>query len=148
MPVERRPLGVTVLSLFFAAGTILATLSAMALVWPGAWSEAMWRLKPEAPGQLAMLGLLAIPLMVGVAAACLAAAVGLWARRRWGPRIAVALVTINLLGDSLNAAVRGDWRTLIGLPIGGAMLAYLLSYQVREWFGTSNRQTLYTHHVP
>jgi hypothetical protein len=30
--------------------------------------------------------------------------------------------------------VRGDWQTLIGLPIGGAMLAYLLSRRIRDWF--------------
>ena len=30
------------------------------------------------------------------------------------------------MGDLLNAFVRNDLRTLIGLPIGGAMIAYLL----------------------
>ena len=130
----RRPLGITALSVFFAAGTIPATMSAVALAWPGAWSEAMWRLKPEAPGQFARLGPLAIPLMVVVAAACVAAAVGLWKRKLWGFRIALALVTLNLMGDLLNAGIRGDWRTLVGLPIGGAILAYLLSNPVRRWF--------------
>jgi hypothetical protein len=137
MPPARRPLGVTALSLFFAAGTIPAILSAMALAWPGAWSDAMWRLKPEAPAQFAQLGPLAIPLMIVVAAACVAAAVGLWGRRLWGHRVAVGLLVINLLGDALNALIRGDWRTLVGLPIGGAMLGYLLSYRVREWFGAT-----------
>ena len=134
MPAGRRPLGVTALSLFFAAGTIPATLSALALAWPGVGSDAMWRLKPEAPGQFARLGSVAIPLMVGVAAACIAASVGLWRRRRSGYRIAIGLLAVNLLGDALNAVLRGDWRTLIGLPVGGAMLGYLLSSRVREWF--------------
>jgi hypothetical protein len=138
MPAGRRPLGVTALSLFFSAGTIPATLTAVALAWPGAWSEAMWRLKPEAPGQFARLGVLAIPLMVVVGAACVAAAVGLWTRRTWGHRTAIGLLAVNLLGDTLNAVIRGDWRTLIGLPIGGVMLAYLLSHPVRQWFATSN----------
>jgi hypothetical protein len=43
-----------------------------------------------------------------------------------------------LLGDALNALVRADWRTLIGLPIGGAMLAYLLSKRVRNRFSTGS----------
>jgi uncharacterized membrane protein (DUF2068 family) len=81
------------------------------------------------------LGTWAIVLMVLVAAACAGTAVGLWTRQRWGHRLAVVGLSINLLGDTLNALVRGDWRTLIGLPIGGAILVYLLSYRVREWFG-------------
>lgn len=129
-----RPLGVALLSLFFAAGTIAAVVSAAALAWPGTWSEAVWRIKPEAPEQFARLGTLAIPLMLMVAVACLAAAIGLATRKRWGHRIALGLVSANLLGDSLNALLRGDWRTLVGMPIGGAMLAYLLSARVHGWF--------------
>ena len=136
---EPRPLGVTALSIFFAAGTIPATLSAVALAWPGAWADAMWRLKPEAPAQFARLGPVAIPLMVVVAMACAGAAVGLWTRRQWGHRLALGVLVVNLLGDTLNAVLRADWRTLIGLPVGGAMLAYLLSSRVREWFGATTR---------
>jgi len=131
---EERPGGVTALSIFFGFGIIPSTATALALTFPGAWSDAMWRLKPEAPAQFARLGPLAIPLMIVVALACGGAAVGLWTRQRWGHRLAVAVLSVNLLGDTLNALVRGDWRTLIGLPIGGAMLAYLLSYRIREWF--------------
>ena len=31
---------------------------------------------------------------------------------------------MHLVGDSLNAILRHDLRTLIGLPIGGALIAY------------------------
>jgi uncharacterized membrane protein (DUF2068 family) len=119
---------------FFALGTIPATATALALAWPGAWAQAMWRLKPEAPAQFAQLGTLAIPLMILVAAACAGAAVGLWRRQRWSYWLAVGILSVNLLGDTLNAIIRGDWRTLIGLPIGGAILAYLVSHGVRAWF--------------
>ena len=133
MPPSDRPFGVTALSIFFAAGVIPATVSALALAWPGAWADAVWRLKPEARSQFAQLGPWAIPLMIVVALACAGAAVGLWTRRRWGHRLAVGLLGVNLVGDLLNAVMRSDWRTLIGLPIGGAMLAYLLSRRVRDW---------------
>ena len=106
-----------------------------------AWSEAMWRLKPEVPAQFAALGRLAISLMVLVAAACAGAAIGLW-RQRWGHRLAVGLLAVNLIGDTLNAVLRGDWRTLIGLPVGAVMLAYLLGSNVRDRFGTSSRSVL------
>lgn len=94
----------------------------------------IWRLKPEAQQDFARLGWCAIPLMIIVVAACAGAAVGLWQRRSWGRRLAVMLLSVNLLADLLNGIVRGDWRTLIGLPIGGAMIAYLLSRPIRGWF--------------
>jgi hypothetical protein len=94
----------------------------------------MWRLKLEAPADLARLGSVAIPLMALVAAACAGAAIGIWRGARLGHRLAAGLLGVNLLGDTLNAVVRSDWRTLIGIPIGGAMLAYLLSRRARAWF--------------
>jgi len=135
MSPSDRPFGLTLLSVFSALGTVPSTAAALALTFPGACSEAMWRLKPDARTDFARLGTWAIVLMVLVAAGCTGTAVGLWTRQRWGHRLAVVGLSINLLGDTLNALVRGDWRTLIGLPIGGAILVYLLSYRVREWFG-------------
>lgn len=131
---DDRPVGLTALSVFFAAGTIPSAASGAALAFPGAWSVAMWRLKPDAPGQFASIGPWAIPLMIVVAMACTGAAVGLWRMQRWGRRLAIGILSVNLLGDTVNAVVRHDWRTLMGLPIGGAMLAYLLSHQIRALF--------------
>jgi hypothetical protein len=70
-----RPFGLTVLSVFFALGTVPSTATALALAFPGAWSEAIWRLKPDARTDFARLGTWAIVLMVVVAAACAGAAV-------------------------------------------------------------------------
>jgi hypothetical protein len=50
----------------------------------------------------------------------------------------LALLAVNLLGDATNAFVRGDLRTLIGLPIGGALIVYLLSSRVRGQFTRTN----------
>jgi len=130
---DSRPHGLTALSIFFAAGTIPSTASALALTFPGAWSAAMWRLKPEPPADFARLGPFAIPLMLVVAGACAGAAIGLWTRQRWGHWLAVGVLAVNLVGDTLNAVVRGDWRTLIGLPIGGAKLADLLRPHIKAW---------------
>jgi hypothetical protein len=44
----------------------------------------------------------------------------------WGRRLAIGVLTVNLVGDSLNALLRHDLRTLIGLPVGGLMILYLL----------------------
>jgi fluoride ion exporter CrcB/FEX len=61
------------------------------------------------------------------AGACTRAAIDLWRRTRWGHRLAVGLLTANLVGDALNSLLRHDVRTLMGLPIAGALIAYLLS---------------------
>lgn len=132
-----RPRGLTALSIFFAAGTLIATITALALAFPGEWARAVWHLRPEAHWQFARMGSLAVPLMIVVAAACAGAAVGLWTRQRWGRGLAMGVLSVNLLGDTLNAVLRGEWRTLIGLPVGGVMLAYLLSRRVRHWFGAN-----------
>jgi uncharacterized membrane protein (DUF2068 family) len=125
---------VTVVSIGAALSTIPSGATALALAFPGQWADAIWRLKPEARTNLATLGPWAIVLMAVVAAGCAAAAFGLWHRRRWGHRLAIIGLGINMLGDTANALVRDDWRTLIGLPVGGAIVAYLLSRRVREWF--------------
>lgn len=129
-----RPFGLTALSVFFGVGVLASSVSALALAFPGSWLESVWRLNPEARVGFARLGPWAVVLMIVVALACSGAAVGLWIGRRWGYRLAVGVLSCNLLGDLLNAAVRGDHRTLIGLPIGGAMLAYLLSRRIRARF--------------
>ena len=78
--------------------------------------------------------------MAMVGAACGLAAVGLAKNAEWGRRLAIGVLTVNLIGDSLNAVLRHDPRTLIGLPIGGLMIWYLISRRgdfltspVRRW---------------
>jgi hypothetical protein len=55
-------------------------------------------------------------------------------RARWGARLALGLLVVNLLGDLLNAAVGRDPRALVGIPIAGALILYLRTRRVREYF--------------
>ncbi|MFL5533044.1 MAG: hypothetical protein ACJ8BC_13835 [Gemmatimonadales bacterium] len=112
----------------------MSAVTALALAIPGKWSEQLWRLNPGARTGFQTMGHWAVPLMLLVAAACAGAAIGLWLGKLWGHRLAVAVISLNLAGDVINAAVRGDRRTLIGLPIGGAMIVYLVSRRIRERF--------------
>jgi hypothetical protein len=84
------------------------------------------------------MGVWAIPLMVVVGSACAVSAVGLAARAAWGCRMALGVLVVNVLGDVGNAELRHDLRALIGLPIGGAMIAYLLSPRVRRLFNRAS----------
>ena len=60
--------------------------------------------------------------------------------RQWGRAVALTVLAVNLLGDAGNALVRGDLRTLIGVPIGAALIAYiLLNGTVRAYFAPRPR---------
>jgi hypothetical protein len=70
--------------------------------------------------------------MAVVAGACGIAAVGLAKNAEWGRRVAIGVLAINLLGDSLNALLMRDPKTLIGLPIGGLIILYLVKTKRSE----------------
>jgi len=113
------------LVIFFAAGAVICLVTMLALAFPGGLLEPIWRLKPEARAEFQQLGSASIALMAVVGAACGLAAVGLAKNADWGRRLAIGVLTVNLVGDSLNALLRHDAKTLIGLPIGGLMILYL-----------------------
>ena len=111
---------------FFAFGATACAVTVVALLTPGGMLELVWRLNPEAHLGFQKLGTaLSVLLMFVVGIACARAAVGLARQKEWGRRLAIGILAVNLVGDSVSAVVRHDPRTLIGLPIGGAMIAYL-----------------------
>jgi hypothetical protein len=115
------------LVIFFATGALISLVVMLALAFPGSYLESIWRLKPEAQMQFQTIGRgVSITLMAVVATACGLAAVGLAKNAEWGRRLAIGVLTINLVGDSLNAFFMRDAKTLIGLPIGGLMILFLI----------------------
>ena len=105
----------------------MSGLTALLLAFPGTIADAVWKLHPQARDGLLTMGIPAIALMAVVSLACATAALGLSRRAPWGYWTAILILSANLTGDVFNALIRHDWRTLIGLPIGGAMIAYLVS---------------------
>jgi len=123
---KRRSLGTILLIIFFAAGALICLVTMLALAFPGSFLESIWQFKPEARVQFLQIGRGAsIALMAVVGAACGSAVIGLARTAEWGRRLAIAVLAVNLIGDSLNALLRHDPKTLIGLPIGGLMIWYL-----------------------
>jgi len=119
--------GTILVIIFFASGALVCLVTVLALAFPGGFLESIWRLKPEARFEFLQIGRgLSIALMIIVGGACASSAIGLARNAEWGRRLAVAVLTINLIGDSLNALLRHDPRTLIGVPIGAFMIWYLL----------------------
>jgi len=113
----------------------MSGLTLLMLLFPGSPLDALWRVNPRAHQGLAVLGLRALLLMGATSLACAAAALGLWRCTRWGLWTALVILVINLSGDTGNAFLTGDKRSLIGLPIGGLMIWYLISR--RQSFRTS-----------
>lgn len=111
---------------FFGAGAFICLVTTLALAFPGGFLEPIWRLKPEARVQFQQIGNWSIALMASVGAACGLTALGLASNAEWGRRLAIGVLTVNLVGDTLNAILRYDPITLIGLPIGGLMIWYLI----------------------
>jgi hypothetical protein len=127
MTYPSRPPGITALCCFFLFGAVVSGLAAVMLLFSGSVLEPLWRLNPSAREGFAAMGLWAVLLMAVVCVACGAAALGLRRCKRWGYWTALGILTVNLVGDTTNAVITHDWRTLIGLPIGGAMIMYLLT---------------------
>lgn len=123
---RRRSVGTILLILFFAAGAVICLITMLALAFPESFLQSIWRLKPEVRVQLQIGSGASIALMAIVGAACGLAAVGLAQNAEWGRKLAIGILAVNLIGDSLNALLRHDPKMLIGLPIGGLMILYLL----------------------
>jgi len=121
-----RSIGTTLLVIFFAAGALICLVTMLALAFPGGFLEPIWRLKPEARVEFQQISYWSVVLMALVGAACGLAAIGLAKNAEWGGRLAIGILAVNLIGDTANAILRHDPRTLIGLPIGGLMIWYLL----------------------
>jgi hypothetical protein len=122
----RRSVGTTLLVIFFTAGALICLVTMLALAFPGGFLEPIWRLKPDARVEFQKIGSASVALMAVVGGACGLAPFGLSRNAEWGRRLAIGVLAVNLVGDSLNALLRHDPRTLIGLPIGGLMILYLL----------------------
>jgi len=129
-----RPGGVTALAVFFAAGAAVCLATTIALLFPGGVLEPIWRLRPQARAGFAALGAWAPVLLAVVGLACAAAARGLWTGRRWGRRLAIALLAVNLAGDGANAVLGTEPRALAGIPIVALLLLFLATGRVRAYF--------------
>ncbi len=111
---------------FFAFGATMCALTSGLLLFPGTALDSLWRLNPDAHVAFQSIGSWSIVLMVTVGTACFLAAIGLWQGALWVSRVALIILTVNIMGDLINALFRHDYRALIGLPIGAVMIFYLV----------------------
>jgi hypothetical protein len=103
----------------------MCLLTIVLLVFPGTRLDSLWHLNPDARVAFQSLGSWSILLMLAVGIGCALTAIGLWRGTLWGIRLGLAILVVNILGDLVNVIARHDYRSLIGLPIAGAMIFYL-----------------------
>jgi hypothetical protein len=123
------PIGLKLLAIFFAFGACMCALTIGLLLFPGSAFDSLWRLNPEAHAAFQGIGRLSILVMAIVGVACASAAIGLARNAKWGRWLGILILAANLVGDLTNAFVRHDFRTLIGVPIAGAMIFYLARFE-------------------
>jgi hypothetical protein len=134
LQTRARPPGVTALGAFYAFGTLASGISTISLLFPGGPLEPIWQLNPRAHAALAGVGLWA-PLLLGtVCVACAASSFGFFRGRRWGYRLGIALLLVNLTSDLVNAAMGIEPRAVFGVPVVALLLWYLHSTKVRTFF--------------
>jgi uncharacterized membrane protein (DUF2068 family) len=114
------------LAAFFAFGASMCAFVLALLLFPGSPLDSVWRLNPEARLAFRSLGNWSFLLMLAVGILCLFAAIGLWRGTVWGTRVALSILSINIIGDIVNALFRNDYRALIGLPVGAAIIFFLV----------------------
>jgi hypothetical protein len=129
-----KPPGFVAMGIFLFFGATMAGLAATTLLWRGTVLDRAWMLNPKIYRQLSPFGSKLGILLLILSAALLMSGIGWFRRRRWGWRLAVAIIATQVLGDIINL-VRGDWlRGGTGVVIAGALLMYLLSSRIRVVF--------------
>jgi len=126
--------GMIAFGVFLCIGAAMAALAGVTLIWPGTILGRAWAVHEDAYRQLASHGRAAGILFFGVSAALALAGAGWFKRKRWGWRLATAIIAIQALGDGANG-LRGEALSgSIGFVIAGAVLLYLLRQSVRTVF--------------
>jgi hypothetical protein len=124
---------------FLVFGATMSCFAGTTLLWRGTILDRIWKLNPKAYRQLTPMGPLVGVAFLILSASMVLAAIGWFQRRRWGWRLAIAIISTQLVGDSVNL-IRGEWlRGGTGFLFAGALLWYLLRPGTRSIFAIDAR---------
>ncbi|HUS12329.1 MAG TPA: DUF2127 domain-containing protein [Pyrinomonadaceae bacterium] len=139
--LHTRPLGITALIIFFLVGGLISFLAVLSLLFPSTFFELVWRVNPRGHEGLLRIGFWGVVLLFAASASCAVATIGLWRRTRWGHILAITLIGVHLFSDLISTVLRIEPRAIVGVPIALAILLYLRSRRVQDYFAQymSNR---------
>src|SRR3954469_19556746 len=100
--MRKLPIGVRALSAFLVFGALASGFSLLTLLFPGGPLDVLWQVNPRGHAGLRDAGVWGILVMALVCVACASAARGLWVGAPWGRRLAITILAVNLVGDSVN----------------------------------------------
>ena len=126
------PRGVSAVGIFLFFGAAMASLAGTTLIWRGTALDRVWILNAPAYRHLAPLGRIVGGFSFWDSAH--AAGTGWFRRRLWGWRLAVGIITTQVLGDLVDFLMGDFVRGGTGFAIAGALLFYLLRPEVRAAF--------------
>jgi hypothetical protein len=124
----------TALGCFFTFATLMTGAVSVTLFAPGGPLDAMWQIKPHEYEDLLLLRPAS---SAGFAALCIsmaATAFGCLRNKRWGWMLAIAIFTINALGDALRALTGGLVEGLFGAAVAALIVWWLTRAHVRALF--------------
>ena len=131
---DRRPRGWLAIGIFLLWGAAMATLAGTTLIFPGTVLDRVWVVNPKGHAGLISLGRWVGFLFPVLGSLLAVAGIGWLKRRFWGWMLAVLLIGGNAFGDAIRMA-SGTWlEGAVGVLIAGALLLYIASFRVRNYF--------------
>lgn len=130
----KSPRGIILVGIFLFFGAMMASLAGTSLIWRGTILDRMWAINTTAHSRLAPFGKTAGISFLLLGATLAVAGAGWFRRRRWGWRLAAAIIATQVLGDLVNAFTGEVVKGAVGCIIAGALLIYLVRPQVRASF--------------
>jgi len=112
----------------------MAALAGTMLTWPGTVLDRLWFLNEPAHMAMAPIGRLIGPVFLVFSAILALTSIGWFKQRLWAWRMAIVVISAQLVGDFVNL-FRGDLlRGSFGVVIAGALLFVLLRSSLRMNF--------------
>jgi hypothetical protein len=130
----KSPRSLVAMGIFLVFGAVMATLAGTSLRWPRTYLDDIWILNPPAHRELAPYGPVVGLLFLLLGATLAVAAAGWFKRRLWGRWLAVAIFSIQLLGDFVHVFLGHVGEGAIGVTLSSLLLFYLTRPQVRAAF--------------
>jgi len=128
------PVTPRVFATFFALAAMITGWAGKSLLWRGMPFQSLWRLKPAAHATLAAWSPWSAFGFLALSVVTLAACYGVFRRRVWGWRLALAIFVANGLGDA-SRALDGAWvEAAVGVGAAVLILGWLTRPRVRALF--------------